>query len=71
MISDSQVKTLRVYAFQMAARWGIIMAGRMRRLILLNGSCRREKSGFYAVANEQEAGSLLCENKGDIFCAAR
>ena len=43
---DSQVKTLRVYAFQDGSRWGIIMAGRMCQLILLNGSCRREKSGF-------------------------
>ena len=43
---DSQVKRSGCMLSRMAARWGIIMAGRMCRLILLNGNCRREKSGF-------------------------
>lgn len=43
---DSQVKTLRVYAFQNGSPVGIIMAVRMCRPIFSNGSCHKEKSGF-------------------------
>ena len=43
---DSQVKTLRVYAFQDGSPVGYYYGGEDVSAHTLNGSCRREKSGF-------------------------
>ena len=64
---DSQVKTLRVYAFQDGSPVGYYYGGEDVPAHTFEWKLPKGEVWFYAVANEQEAGSLLCENKGDIF----
>ncbi|WP_418310591.1 FimB/Mfa2 family fimbrial subunit [Phocaeicola sp.] len=64
---DSQVKTLRVYAFQNGSPVGYYYGGEDVPAHTFEWKLPKGEVWFYAVANEQEAGELLCENKGDIF----
>ena len=64
---DSQVKTLRVYAFQNGSPVGYYYGGEDVPAHTFKWKLPKGEVWFYAVANEQEAGELLCENKGDIF----
>ena len=52
---------------RMAARWGISYGGEDVPAHTFEWKLPKGEVWFYAVANEQEAGELLCENKGDIF----
>lgn len=64
---DSQVKTLRVYAFQDGSPVGYYYGGEDVQTHIFEWKLPQGEVWFYAVANEQAAGELLSENKGDIF----
>ena len=64
---DSQVKTLRVYAFQNGSPVGYYYGGESVQIHTVEWKLPKGEIWFYAVANEKAVGELLCENKGDIF----
>ena len=68
---DSQVKTLRVYAFQDGSPVGYYYGG-MCRLILLNGNCRREKSGFMQWPMSRRPENCLAKTRETfLYCPVR
>ena len=64
---ESQVKTLRVYAFHNGSLVGYYYGGEDVQPHTFKWKLPQGEVWFYAVANEQAAGKLLSENKGDIF----
>ena len=61
---ESQVKTLRVYAFHNGSLVGYYYGGEDVQPHTFKWKLPQGEVWFYAVANEQAAGKLLSENKG-------
>ena len=70
---ESQVKTLRVYAFHNGSLVGyIIMVVRMCNPILSNGSCHKEKSGFMRwPMNKRQESCLAKTRETFLYCPVR